>query len=57
MKEFYEDIARSEARHHGLFTRLARRYFDTATVEARLDELLDREAEIVAALPLRAAVH
>ena len=53
----YEDLTRAESRHHGLFFRMARRFFDEATVQARADELLDREAEIVAALPLRAAVH
>ena len=56
-KTFYTDIARAEARHHGLFVRLAREYFDDAEVRARLDELLDAEAEIVAELPLRARLH
>lgn len=57
LKEFYSDITRSEARHHGLFVRLAREYFDADRVEARLDELLDAESAIVERLPLRAAVH
>jgi tRNA-(ms[2]io[6]A)-hydroxylase len=57
MKEFYRDIASSEARHRGLFTRLARFYFDEETVARRADELLDAEARVIAALPLRAAVH
>ena len=57
LKDFYADLARSEARHHGLFVRLARCYFDERTVAERLDELLAIEASIVAALPLRAAVH
>ncbi|MGB5812804.1 MAG: tRNA-(ms[2]io[6]A)-hydroxylase [Polyangiales bacterium] len=57
LKEFYLDITRSEARHHGVFVRLAREYFPASTVDARLDELLDREAEIVRTLPLRPAVH
>ena len=57
LKEFYLDITRSEARHHGVFVRLARAYFPHDRVDARLDELLEREAAIIGELPLRAAVH
>ena len=57
LKDFYVDITRSEARHHGLFVRLAREYFSADEVGQRLDELLDSEAQIVARLPFRAAVH
>src|SRR4030095_2723065 len=47
LKEFYVEITRSEARHHGLFLSLAKKYFDEGTVKKRLDELLEKEAEIV----------
>ena len=57
MKSFYLEITRSEARHHALFLRLAREYFTSRRVQTRLDELLDAEARIVSALPLRPAVH
>jgi tRNA-(ms[2]io[6]A)-hydroxylase len=57
LKDFYTDITRSEARHHGLFVRLAREYFPAEVVQQRLDELLDAEAKIVEDLPLRPAVH
>ncbi len=57
LKDFYADITRSEARHHGLFVRLAREYFDAEAVQARLDELLEAESGIIERLPLRAAVH
>ena len=57
LKDFYLEITRSEARHHGLFTRLARELFEAGEVEARLAELLAAEAEIVAGLPRRAALH
>lgn len=57
LKDFYTDITRSEARHHGLFVRLAREYFPTPRVQSRLDELLEAEAAIVSDLPVRAAVH
>jgi tRNA-(ms[2]io[6]A)-hydroxylase len=55
--EVYRDLARAESRHHALFFRLARQYFPEDVVRARADELLVAEAEIVRALPLRAAVH
>ena len=57
LKDFYTDITRSEARHHGLFVRLAKEYFPAEVVEQRLDELLDAEAKIVEELPFRPAVH
>lgn len=54
---FYEDIAASEARHHGLFLRLARAYFPAAEIEPRKDELLQAEAAILSGLALRPALH
>lgn len=57
LKSFYAEITRSEARHHGLFVRLAKAYFSHQRVESRLDALLTAEARIVESLPLRAAVH
>jgi tRNA-(ms[2]io[6]A)-hydroxylase len=57
LKQFYQDIAASEARHHETFVNLAHLYFDRDTVEDRLDELLTIEAEITAELPLRPALH
>ncbi len=57
LKQFYRAIAESEARHDHLFSDLALTYFERDIVEARLDVLLDREAEICAALPIQAALH
>ena len=57
MKRFYTDITRSEARHHGLFVRLAKEYFPQERVQSRLNELLGAEARVIEALPLRPAVH
>ena len=57
LKTFYEDITRSEARHAGLFHRLARVYFDDETVNERVESLLEHEAEVVRGLALRAALH
>jgi len=57
LREFYRGLARAEARHHGLFLRLAHRYGVCRAVTARLAEVLDAEAEIATSLPLRAALH
>jgi len=57
MKDFYLRLAKAEYRHYTLFVKLAHQYYDTAEVNARLDELLDAEADIVNHLPFRAAVH
>ena len=40
LASFYLDLARAEARHHGLFVRLARLYFEPTDVEKRLTTLL-----------------
>ncbi len=57
LRDFYREISRSESRHHAVFHRLARSYFDSPVVEQRQSELLDREAEILQALPVRPVVH
>jgi tRNA-(ms[2]io[6]A)-hydroxylase len=57
LKSFYVEITRSEARHHGLFLRLARLHFPDDAISSRLGPLLQAEAEVVAALPIRPALH
>jgi tRNA-(ms[2]io[6]A)-hydroxylase len=57
LQKFYRSIARSEERHFELFLELARLYIPASQVAARWEELLDIEAGIVAALPIRAALH
>lgn len=57
LKNFYKAITESEARHDDLFLNLAKNYFPENTVLNRLNELLDKEAEIVASLPITAALH
>jgi len=57
LKLFYQDLTRSEARHHALYMRLARRYFPAEAVEDRLDLLLDHEAAVLSGLPIRPALH
>ncbi|MCB9709363.1 MAG: tRNA-(ms[2]io[6]A)-hydroxylase [Myxococcales bacterium] len=57
LKTFYLDITRSEARHAGLFVRLARCYYPAPEVSARQEELLAKESDIMLSCPLRARVH
>jgi tRNA-(ms[2]io[6]A)-hydroxylase len=57
LKKFYRAITESEARHEDLFVRLAQHYFPMEEINQRLDELLDAEAQIVAQLPIKAALH
>ena len=57
LKRFYQSITRSEQAHQGLFLQLARQYFADDAVFARLDSLLDAEAEVVRQLVIRPALH
>jgi tRNA-(ms[2]io[6]A)-hydroxylase len=44
---FYDGLFESEARHHSVYVRLARKYGDEAAVRDRLAELAAAEAEII----------
>ena len=57
LKQFYKAITTSEGRHLDLFMELALHYFDRDEVEQRTEELLNIEADIICALPMRAALH
>lgn len=57
LRAFYEELVRSESRHHAVYLRLARLYFPAQEVATRLDHFLQVEAEVVARLPLRPALH
>jgi tRNA-(ms[2]io[6]A)-hydroxylase len=57
LEVLYEDLVRAESRHHALFFRLARIWFDESTVRTRADELLDFEAELALGLPHLPRVH
>lgn len=52
----YQDLARSEARHQGLYLRLARAHFGDA-VDPLLERYLDLEAETIARQPLGPTLH
>jgi tRNA-(ms[2]io[6]A)-hydroxylase len=57
LKHFYDAITRSEERHQNLFVELAENHFPAHIVAERLDQLLDFEAQLIASLPFRAALH
>ena len=57
LKTFYQTIYRSEARHSTLFVELAVQYYDSDQVNSRLESLLEQEANILASLTIRAALH
>jgi tRNA-(ms[2]io[6]A)-hydroxylase len=57
LKQTYLDLTRAEARHHAPFIRLAQLYCPAERVRERARELFTWEAELIRALPLRAAVH
>lgn len=48
LSEFYGSLFESEARHHTTYVRLAKHYADEETINARLAELADREAQVIA---------
>lgn len=57
LREVYRVLAQAEARHQGMYLRLARTYFDAADVEATLDAILDLEAEVARSMPIAPALH
>jgi tRNA-(ms[2]io[6]A)-hydroxylase len=57
LAKFYHAIAKSEARHWQLFLRLARDLCPNLDVDKRFCELAQQENDLVASLPLRAALH
>ena len=57
LQKFYQSITRSEERHYQLFLDLASEYLPQPMIRERWDALLNVEADIVAALPPRAALH
>ncbi len=54
---FYRSLHHADARHQALFFDLAHRLFPGEAVEARATTLIAREGELVARLPVRAALY
>jgi tRNA-(ms[2]io[6]A)-hydroxylase len=57
LRRLYAELAKSEDGHQKLFVRLAKNVEEADAVDARLDALLQAEAELIAKLPVRAAIH
>jgi tRNA-(ms[2]io[6]A)-hydroxylase len=57
LASFYKALATAEAGHARLFVGLAERCVEGHDVLGRLDELLDREGEILSQLPVEPRVH
>jgi tRNA-(ms[2]io[6]A)-hydroxylase len=57
LRNFYQAIHHSEARHAELFLGLAEQHCDRAAIGPRLEQLLAQEAVILAASPIRPALH
>jgi tRNA-(ms[2]io[6]A)-hydroxylase len=57
LADFYGSLFESEARHHGVYVRLARRFGADDAVRARLDELAADEAAVIAEGDALARMH
>jgi tRNA-(ms[2]io[6]A)-hydroxylase len=57
MKRFYHRLWASEAKHGNIFVEMALQYYPKEKVYARLEQLLNVEAEIIEALPVKASLH
>ncbi len=56
LRAFYARLAASEAGHGALFVRLARKV-DREAAQERLEALAHQEGQLIATLPIRAAIH
>ncbi|MFN5182547.1 MAG: tRNA-(ms[2]io[6]A)-hydroxylase [Bacteroidota bacterium] len=57
LKKFYHKLWASEAKHGDIFVRMALNYFPENLIFARLNELNEKEGEIISSLPFTPALH
>ena len=57
LQVMYRGLLAAEARHHALYVDLACRHFSEDRVAARLEELAEHEAEVLAAAPPQPRLH
>ncbi len=57
LKRFYKELWVSEAKHGNIYVKLALNYFDEELVYTKLEELMQKEAKVLANLKIRAALH
>ena len=54
---FYKALWTSEAKHGHIFVKMALNYFDKTDVYKRLEFFIEKEAEIINEIDIRAALH
>ncbi len=57
LQKFYKALWTSEAKHGHIFVKMALHYFEEDKVYERLDWWMDREAEAIQSLEIKAALH
>lgn len=57
LQKFYKTLWVSEAKHGHIFVKMALNYFDETQVYERLDWWMDREAEAIQSIEIKAALH
>ena len=57
LREFYESLIESEARHFTLYLKLARNFVDLSTLDIRLGELAKWESEVILSAPPVPRMH
>lgn len=57
LQQFYKTLWISEAKHGHIFVKMALHYFEEDQVYKRLDWWMDREAESIQSLEIKAALH
>jgi len=57
LQKFYKTLWISEAKHGHIFVKMALHYFEEDQVYKRLDWWMDREAEAIQSLEIKAALH
>ena len=57
LQSFYKTLWTSEAKHGHIFVKMALHYFDEDRVYERLDWWMEREAEAIQSLEIKAALH
>ena len=57
MHRFYKILWASEAKHGHIFVKMALNYYEEGAVYKRLAEFVEREAEVLNGLEIRAALH
>lgn len=57
LRGFYKSLLASEAGHYRIFCEIAEQHFDEKEVRQRLDEMCEKEAEIILSLESNPTVH